>query len=347
MVKRAQSAAGHFRRFPGYDYSRGGSIFITATLAERRPLFGRVVRDHVDLSPAGEILKSQIVRVARELNGLTIRSGVIMPDHLHLRLTFAPGLASAVRDIGSFVGRIKQYSHYEIKSAGLCGARLWQTGYHDHLCLSHFINEQVDQYIANNPLKYHLMHGGGCLRVEEPLVNARLPNDEWWCGVGNRALLTDTTRICAVQLSRRIRTADYPAVLARLEAALDKGIVFAGTFISPLERLFYERLVALGAPIIRAVPDSLVLIYRPKGDEPRLFDAGRLLLLSRQVASDDRSTTWHGINAALGVVARHKGDDLYVKPGEDGRARWLFNEAAAQDRKPVKGLRRVGDGRLA
>ena len=369
MAKLARPAAGHFRRFKGYDYSRGGSIFITATLAERRPLFGRVVHDRVELSPAGEILAAQIARVRREFPQLTVRSLVIMPDHLHLRLTFPAGLQNPVADIGNFVGRIKQYSQYYIReavkasrqvgaagltsveaasrqvgAAGWAGAptwvealvasNIWQRGYHDHLCLSRFINEQVDKYIANNPLKWHLMHGEGCLRVQEPFFSERLPRDEWWCGVGNCALIDDATKICAVQLSRRLRSGDYEPILARLmSAATEKGYVFAGSFISPLERLLFDRLVAAKLPIIRAVPDPLAMVYRPKGDEPQLFDEGRLLLLSRQVEAEDRYTAWHGINAALGAVARVKGDDLYVRPGEDGRVAWLFNDKATAVRR--------------
>lgn len=196
----AKSAAGHFRRFKGYDYSRGGSIFITATLAERRPLFGCVAHDRVELSDAGAILAAQIERVKGEFPLLEVRALVIMPDHLHLRLTFPSGLAAPVVDIGNFIGRIKQYSQHYIKAAG--------------------------------------------------------------------------------------------------------------------------------QPVIRAVPDPLAMVYRPKGDEPALFDQRRLLLLSRQVAAEDRYTAWHGINSALGEMALAKGgSSLYVRPGAAGRLEWRWRTA--------------------
>lgn len=379
MAVLKKSSAGHFRRFKGYDYTCGGSIFITTTLAERRPLLGRVEHDRVVLSSAGEILAAQIARVRREFPQLTVRSLVIMPDHLHLRLTWPTGLEAPVVDIGNFVGRIKQYSQHWIREAmeasrqvglgegaqnrkglapswlgegaggeptwseALLASNIWQKGYHDHLCLSRFINEQVDKYIANNPLKWHLMHGPGRLRVQEPLFSERLPRDEWWSAVGNLSLLDDTTKLCAVQLSRRIRSCDYEAILSRLMAAArEKGYAFAGSFISPLERLLFDRLIAAKLPVVRAVPDPLAMVYRPKGDEPQLFDSGRLLLLSRQVEAEDRYTAWHGINAALGAVARAKGDDLYVRPGRDGRAAFWFNDKATEERRAVKALRQVG-----
>ena len=117
MAVLKKSSVGHFRRFKGYDYTRGGSIFITTTLAERRPLFGRVEHDRVVLSSAGEILAAQIARVKGEFPNLMVRSLAIMPDHLHLRLTWPAGLEAPVVDIGNFVGRSKQYSQHWIREA--------------------------------------------------------------------------------------------------------------------------------------------------------------------------------------------------------------------------------------
>ena len=51
----------HYRRFHGYDYSRGASIFVTFAVKGRLPLFGRVEGDKVDLSPAGKAASSSSV----------------------------------------------------------------------------------------------------------------------------------------------------------------------------------------------------------------------------------------------------------------------------------------------
>ena len=312
-------------------------MFITMVLAERRPLFGQVVHDKVVLSPAGEILAEQIRRVITEFPAIHVCSDQIMPDHYHVRLWFAPGIPEPLKEIGNFVGRIKQYSQFYIQQDGHCGTGLWEKGYHDHICLSAFIDSQVDKYIKNNPLKWHLMYGGGCVRVQEPMFSERLPADEWWSGVGATSLMDEGQKLCAVQLSRRIKEHDYNQVLARLLTATEKGYVFAGTFISPLEQRLYSELVARNLPVVRAVPDPLAMVYRPKGDEPQQFDGGKLLLLSRQVAADSRYDAWHGINAALGEMARQAGDDLYVRPSRTtGQLRWLFNDAATRERAAVK-----------
>jgi len=61
------------RRFHGYDYSRGGSMFVTTGLAARKPLFGRVDHARVVLSAAGKITQKDLLEAApsrSELIGL-------------------------------------------------------------------------------------------------------------------------------------------------------------------------------------------------------------------------------------------------------------------------------------
>ena len=49
-----------YRRFKGWDYTKGASLFITIATEPRRPLFGRIVNDATALSPLGEKVKEAI-----------------------------------------------------------------------------------------------------------------------------------------------------------------------------------------------------------------------------------------------------------------------------------------------
>ncbi|MBR3957395.1 MAG: hypothetical protein IKJ89_06055 [Kiritimatiellae bacterium] len=154
----------------------------------------------------------------------------------------------------------------------------------------------------------------------EPVSSPRIPGDEWWSAAGAIELLAPERKICAIRLSRRIPGKDHSAVVERLMTAVDKGFVLAGTFISPCEREVARALIARGAPMIRAVPDPLALVYRPKGDEPRQFADGRLLLLSRVAApGSSRYDAWHGINDALADFATSTagGLSLYATSATD------------------------------
>ena len=57
------------RRFQGYDYERGGSMFVTTCLLPRHPLFGRVENGGVVLSDAGETAKRDLIDAARHFAG--------------------------------------------------------------------------------------------------------------------------------------------------------------------------------------------------------------------------------------------------------------------------------------
>ena len=94
------------RRFLGYDYARGGSMFVTTCLSPRHPLFGRVEHDSVALSESGETARRDLLDAATHFAGfVTLRSWTIMPDHVHFRVTWPAGHGDAVKKIGAFVGR--------------------------------------------------------------------------------------------------------------------------------------------------------------------------------------------------------------------------------------------------
>lgn len=275
----AKSEAKRFRRYRGYDYSRGAVVFATFHLEPRQPRFGRVEGGKVVYSPAGEILKRVIEKEALRTPDAQLKKWVVMPDHVHLRIYLRPGQDEPLKRLGQFVYNVKAWSRNIAKrDLGLSFA--WQKNYHDWLCISREAIEAVDRYIENNPLKWSLMHGHPPpLALVEPLVAGVLPCGEWWSGAGEVALLGG--KIAAVRLSRSIPVAEFAAVEARLMSAVDKGFTLAGTWISPCERAVFAALVKRGAAIIRASQDPLSMVYRPKGDEPGLFAKGRYLVLSR------------------------------------------------------------------
>lgn len=71
---------------------------------------------------------------------------------------------------------------------------------------------------------------------------------------------------------------------------------------------------------------DIIDVALPKDDETRLFGDGRLLILSRVFADGTtRGVGWHGINDAVGEVAKATGgESVYVRwnPGEG--VKWDF-----------------------
>jgi len=315
-----------FRRFHGYDYARGAAMFLTFSLEPRQPLLGRIEGSIVALSPAGAAVRAELHRVSAHRPGVVLRTSVVMPDHVHVRVQVLPNLADPLKELGRFVYNVKCRSQRAARKAGI--EISWQRNYHDRILCSAEIVDIVDRYIENNPLKWSLMHGSSPpLKVHEPLDSPLLPDDEWWTGAGETVLLEPGRKLAAVRLSRSLRPEDFPGVSARLRDAAAKGYVLAGTWISPCEQAVFAELSREGVPFVRVVQDPLARVYRPKGDEPGLFAAGRYLLLSRVSAPGiGRGAAWHGINDALAAVAlRGGGAAVYVHrvPGE-AAPRWDF-----------------------
>ena len=325
-----------FRRFHGYDYSRGAAVFVSFHLEPRLPLFGHVEDGKMVYSPVGEIAVRVIEKEARRTPDAQLKKWVVMPDHIHLRIYLRPGQAEPLKKLGQFVYNVKAWTrNFAKRDLGV--VLTWQKNYHDWLCLSREIIELVDKYIENNPLKWWLMHGNPPpLKVIEPMVHEILPAGEWWSGVGDVALLGG--KLAAVRLSRTIQQGSFGAVTARLMAAVEKGYTLAGTWISPCERAVFAELLHRDAPVIRASQDPLAMVYRPKGDEPGLFARGRYLVLSRVAASGTaRGVGWHGINDVLEEIAAESGGvGLYVK-NLGGRLDWSFRTGlrrTAQEGRP-------------
>ncbi|MBR4616948.1 MAG: transposase [Kiritimatiellae bacterium] len=334
------------RRFRGYDYARGGAMFVTTCLEPRRPLFGRVDHERVALSESGEIAKRALMEAVGHFSGfITLRAWTIMPDHVHLRFTWPAGHADAVKKIGAFVGRFKQFSQYHVAGRG---PSIWEEGYHDLICTSERMNRTVDAYIGNNALKWWLMHGDKSLmHVVEPFPLPEAGDDELWRAVGNFDLL-EKSRIVSLRISQKVPESELPGVVAACRrGALEKGYVYASTFFSPGERMVFKALAAEeSVPMIRLVPTFMELAYRPHGVEPLLFAKKRLLVLSRMAdpAEPPRRGELVGLNYIAAAIARASegGRALYVTAPQGGG-----NQVGAPTcLQPLNGAARKGGNRV-
>ena len=278
----------HHRRYAGYDYSRGASLFITVATEPRRLVFGSVEQGGaMALAPYGAIVEASLKEAGEHFGGISLVKHVVMPDHVHFRLVVAPGQPNPIRLIGSFVGRFKQLSQWRISKVG--GPRLiWEKGYHDHLCLSREMNEAVDHYIENNPLKWWLMHSDGTLmQVREPLDTPWLPSDVFWRGAGN-VEIGRGQKLVSLRISRKVAQSQLEHVADICARGAEKGYIYISTFFSPGEHAAYRAVAErTQAPMVNLRADAVSWGYRPRGMETTLFGAGRLMVVARMEATDD------------------------------------------------------------
>ena len=99
-----------YRRFAGWDYSKGASFFITIATEPRRSLFGRVEQGTMALSSLGEKVIEALEAIPRLNPGIRLFGHVVMPDHVHLCCHLAPGLAEPLKVLGFAIRRFKNYT---------------------------------------------------------------------------------------------------------------------------------------------------------------------------------------------------------------------------------------------
>lgn len=257
-----KSGAGHFRRFHGYDYSRGAAMFITIVVEPRRPLFGAIRDARLVMTSLGEAVARRLREIG-EFPGIRLFNSVVMTDHVHLQLHFRAGLAEPLTTLGRAIGRFKSLCAKDYHE--ICGesGSLWQQGYHDWLCQSKEMIAAVNRYIDYNPLKYELRwNQPEYLAIHEPLAAWRLSTDEFWRGIGAVELLNCETPMVALRISRKLSARQINEAVRRIQAKIGE-FVFIGGWISPGEKAIRELL--LGDPrgkIIEILPSAIPHDYK-------------------------------------------------------------------------------------
>ena len=296
-----------YRRFLGWDYSRGASLFITISTSPRRPIFGQVVGGEMKLSPLGEEALFSLESMPRYNPGLFLFGRVVMPDHIHFNCHIEAGLKEPLKFLGNAVTRFKNHiskvsssaartSGLQLATSGLsllqghcipespsCARAIWQQGYHDRLLPSEPIMKATERYIAYNPAKWELMKNRpAALRIKEPLDSPRLDPSEYWKGVGNASLLDECNKIVSLRISRKLSESQLKEVEKRINSAIEKGFTILSGFISPGEKLIRDLCCRnKNAKFIRILPSMMPLAYKPESAYIEAFLENRYLEIAK------------------------------------------------------------------
>ena len=289
-----------YRRFQGWDYSRGASLFITIATSPRRAIFGRVVDGEMKLSPLGEEALFSLESMPRYNPGLFLFGRVVMPDHIHFNCHIEAGLDEPLKFLGNALRRFKNHiskvARAQLATSGLpllrghcnpespsCARAIWQQGYHDRLLPSESIMKATERYIAYNPAKWELMKNRpAALRIKEPLDSPRLDPSEYWKGVGNTSLLEESNKIVSLRISRKLSESQLKDVEKRTKIAIEHGFTILSGFISPGEKLVRDLCCRdKNARFIRILPSMMPLAYKPESAYVEAFLENRYLEIAK------------------------------------------------------------------
>lgn len=157
-------------RLRGCDYSFPGGYFITVCTYDHECTLGRVINGEMFPSPAGQLVTRHLLRSTQLRDSISLDCCVIMPNHVHFILMIAeaenPSNPSvAVRKFGdprsgsvsTIVRLIKSACTSAIRRReGNAGLVVWQRNFHDHVIRDENDLKRIREYIATNPLKWHL-----------------------------------------------------------------------------------------------------------------------------------------------------------------------------------------------
>ena len=129
-------------RLKNYDYHTGW-FFVTNTSNFRENYFIDLIRN---------IIKTELLSLAQQTEGVGIDYFHVMPNHVHAILIFD----NAVVTLSEFWRRYKAITTLKAKRAGFQDQTLWQRNYFEHVIRDDKVLEKIRNYIQNNPLKEEL-----------------------------------------------------------------------------------------------------------------------------------------------------------------------------------------------
>ena len=252
----------HFRRFRGYDYSRGAALFITIVTTPRRRLFGEIAHAKLQKTLLGRAVEQRLLEMGR-IPGIRLFNFVVMPDHVHLQLHLRAGLKEPLVTLGRAVGAFKSLCAKDFHEITGEAGSLWQQGYHDWICQSAEMISAVNRYIDYNPLKFELRYNQPAfLAIREPLAAWRLSTEEFWRGIGAIELLDAETPMIALRISRKLSPRQIGEAVARLRRRVG-DFIFVGGWISPGEKAVRDMLLAEPTgKIVQILPSAMPHDYK-------------------------------------------------------------------------------------
>lgn len=147
-------------RLCGYDYNTSNRYFLTFCTENRRRILSTIKQGDIfepailTLTEIGLIVDSYI-KSSENMKGITIDHYVIMPNHVHILLSFihddahdngssrAPTPTNSV--IARYVSGLKRLVNRDV------GHNIWQRGYYDHIIRNEDDYRNTWLYISNNP----------------------------------------------------------------------------------------------------------------------------------------------------------------------------------------------------
>jgi len=166
-------------RLKNYDYCQNGDYFITLSCHQRRPLFGNINKDKMELNQFGKIAQYCWRGLVTRFDFIALDEYIFMPNHFHgiIRIQYSErGKSSSegsshrrhvrtqAHSINAIVrayksettSRIRHCIHQQSDngSDNGCNFKIWQPNYYEHIIGDEKSHYFIREYIKQNPAKW-------------------------------------------------------------------------------------------------------------------------------------------------------------------------------------------------
>ncbi len=136
------------------------------------------------------------------------------------------------------------------------------------------------------------------------------PSRITWTAIGN-AFLLDAPLLVSVRISTKTPPEKLAALVAKLGAKAERGVVLVSPWISPGEKAVKAEALARGGRIVQLLAEGMGRYYKPAGRDLDLCAEGRLLQISpfaERAAGAPRESYGKARFEWLNMAARAMGD---------------------------------------
>lgn len=260
----------------------------------------------VDFSWSGWAIYNAIKLFERQYPFIKIWRYVIMPDHLHL---IAYATCRLDKHLGQYVRLFKtictEQFHSKSKVRSETTASIFDSGFNDRILYQKGQLDRWTNYIDENPRRLWLMRHNpeffqkfSLARADCPLYilddNAD-PNSDSCVPhsfpiFGNSCLLNYPEKI-AVRFSSKFSSEEWDKKQKAVLQTAKNGGILVSPFIHQEEKRLMNEGIALGARVIKIIPDGYAERTKPSGNDFYHCAEGRMLFFALNALGEDMKPT--------------------------------------------------------
>jgi putative transposase len=140
-----------YTRLYGYDYSATGYYAVTLCTFRKQYLFGEVVDAEMRLSPLGQLVNDELLRIPSRFDGVQLDAHIVMPNHTHQVLQLEGGGYKLGTIVGCYKNRVALIARKHFGET-----TLWQRNYYDHVIRGEPSLDKHRGYLEANPGQWDL-----------------------------------------------------------------------------------------------------------------------------------------------------------------------------------------------